>query len=186
MPDKRSVGTQLPPTDMLARTRAEDALARAGNMVQLATNFVADTTALSIIEDADNDWIITVEVDKTYRVQVLGKFSTTDAACGVKVGVVAVGATGQVVGSGRVAVDKELAPVIVNRFSRDTVEIAEPLINLPWTMTTEGITSVGHVQLDFIFTCATAGTLQILWGAEVAAQEATLFEGSSLIVQTWG
>lgn len=142
----------------------------------LAASETSSSTTPALIADANGDWTIPVTSGTSYRMQVIGTYSSAAATTGCKLNVTDVSsAAGTINGSARGA--------IVNTAANS--ELSQVIVAVPYTLTTTGITASGSgfILMDFVFVCTASGSLEFRWGSEVDASNAVLAAGSTLIVE---
>ena len=142
----------------------------------LAAAETASSTTPALITDANGDWTIPVTNGVTYRVQVIGTYSTAVNTTGCILNVTAVSsAAGTINGQARGAIVSTAA----------NSELSQGITALPYSLTTTGMTTSGSgfIAFDFVFVCTASGSLEIRWGSEVNASNAVLAAGSTLVWQ---
>lgn len=146
----------------------------------LASAFVTASTTPALVTDGTTSFSVPVVAGRTYRFELVGTYRSAATTTGMTMAVIPNGAVGTINGVARGAVNHvaiatglEASLSILGLGVRDRI-------------TTTGVSAAGvghYVGLDFVFTCTTDGAIEIQFASEVAASNAELDPGTTLLVR---
>ena len=151
------------------------AIGSAMTYVPLAAPF----SSTSVTPAAVTGWSFAVTSGVAYRVTVIGDYQTAATTTGGILGISLTTATGTVRGWAAGTVSNAAAATELKIPIRATSGAGS-------TLTTTGVSaqnSPHYIGLDIVFICTGTGTMNIVWGSEVAGSAAQLNQNSILIYQ---
>lgn len=140
-----------------------------GSLVLAAAESSSSTTP-ALIADANGNWTIPVTAGKSYKVHIVGTYSSAAGTTGGRLSVVASSAVGTINGYFRGALTSSAA----------ATALEQSISALPANFVTTDASGSDHIEACFVFVCTTSGNLEIHWGSEVNASAAQLNAGSHL------
>lgn len=138
-----------------------------------AASSSTSTTPVNVV-----GWGVPVVATKIYKIEIFGSYQTAATTTGGILGITTTLAAGSVNGelSGHITQSAAASPLRITL--RSTSGAGSSL-----TTTGVGVINSPHyIGGAFTFNCTTTGTLNIVWGSEVAASAAQLNAGSVMVV----
>ena len=143
----------------------------------------AGSATLATVTDGTTPWSFALEAGKIYRIIVIGGHRSNTATTGIKLGV---NSSGGLLGTATGSVYASIASGAAASELKATIHAITGGGAAGTGIQTTGVNPINipHANgMDFVFECATSGTMTIEFASEIAGSTVLMAAGSTLLVQ---